>query len=251
MSPFFITTIAVGVIVLFLVWYINTNLDRIKQKKEKKIAGLKNYIARLQRFYDPIPTNYLSREVKLLLLNELIDQLQELLKLDSDNEQLKANLNKRVKQKQDALESNAKPTATNVTSADDSAEIRRRLVEIQKFIGLAKKNKKISNDAAKHELDTLKILFVETGTSLMINSAKKAKKDNKPRLALHYYERALGEYKKANMPHFSKRVAELQALIKTMKAEAGSGSNDEAGTELSKAMDSLMADEDAEKKSKF
>lgn len=255
MSPFFIAGIVAGIISLLIVWHINTNLDRLKKKKLAQIAHHKDYINRYQRLYDRIPDNYLSREIKLLMLGGLIDHLEQWINLDKDNDYANANLKKRLQQKQEAMESTAKPSITNTNDSDDAAEIRRRLMELHKFIVLAKKTKKIGKVVAQNELQLIKHLFVETGTNTFINLAKAAIDQQKDRLAIHYYGRALSEYQKSNTEgEFNKRMQELQTVIKKLQGRPTTSKKkpaEKGGNELNQAMDELLAEEENSKKVKF
>lgn len=253
MSSALITVVTIGIISLFAIWHTATNLNIAQVKRQEKLVKLKKLIAQLQRLHDRIPNNYLSKKVKLLLLNDLISNLKLYEKLDPKSLPLQENLQKRQEQKKQTESGDQKTKAADIKNPEEATEVRRRIMDLQKYVINAKKLRKIEKAEAVEEINNLKHLFITTATNSFINQAKSAERQKNAVLAIHYLNRATKEYEKANNNNqYKQNIAEINAKIAAIKATTPNNnkakSNDNA---LTAAMDELLAEEETNKKMRF
>lgn len=216
--------ILAGLACLAGVFIVNSSVERARIKRHSKVAQYTENAHRFQRYLDYIPPHYIEKSLRLLILQEIINNLQRVHQMDSGNANNAARLEAAREDFENTRQSNTQPKVSAIKDAQEAADVRKRLMDLFKFVQYLQKAKKVDSATAAKHLMRLKNLFVEVGVTIHIMRAKQSLKDKNARLSLHYYNKAIAEYKKGNTQHqFDKQIAEIKAVAEeinnTLKAE--------------------------------
>ena len=251
MPSLIIIVSAIGMLVLFVLWRVSNSLEKVQARKIAKLNKYKNYISRLQRMFDRIPSCYLSQEVKLLLLNDLITNLHHCKKLDPESIAIKENLAKREQQMEAAAANAEKTRVMSFKNPKEATELRRRLLDLHKYVANAKKTRRMEKDTASEELKNLKHLFLETATHSFINQAKNAEAQQKSALAIHYYNRAIKEYQSDNhTDRYSKKLQELISKVEEINQKSSKRPKSQEQNALTAGLDEMLNEEKKQTRSR-
>lgn len=254
-----ILLIAAGLGLLGGVFLVINQLERNKKKMRAQIGLFSERAHRFQRFLDYIPEEYVDSELRSVLLEETIRNLEKQAALDKGNEKLAA----KIKLNKAALEENIKqhkpPQLPHIKDINDANDLRKRIMDLFKVVQVLQKGKKIDAIKAKKFLLQLKQVYVELAVAVHIMRAKQAEKENKAKLAIHFYNKASGEYRRNNVKGmFAAQLKELQKIIQQLSGKETVEERPSSTTrktseddELSSAMEKFLEEEDNWKKKSF
>lgn len=109
-----------GLIGLF---YVSHAIEKQRRQKALMIANLSDYAFRLQRLLDFIPAAYLSKEVRLLLLNQIKKRMEKLIELAPDNEKFAKKLDSCNTQIADIQSTSTPPSGTTTENTGRSQRV--------------------------------------------------------------------------------------------------------------------------------
>ncbi len=241
-----------GLIGLF---YISHSIEKQRREKALMIANISDTAYRLQRLLDSVPAPYLSKDLQLLLLNQIKKRLERLMELSPNTEKFRKKRDAASEQISEVSASTIKQQPPQLKTPEEAAELRKRLQEMSKTIESFMQNKIIDATEARKHLTTLHNSFFEANLSYLSQSAEKAKTDGKLKLAILNYEKVIKEMQKRNQKGaFSPRIEQVEALINAIRAELGTMPETEATDtdgELTQRMDEFLEEEDSWKKKYF
>lgn len=251
--------IAAGIALLGGVFLMISQLERNKKKLRAQVALFSERAHRYQRFLDYIPEEYLDSDLRAVLLEENIKNLEKQASLDKGNEKLATKIKRNKVALEEALKQNKPPQLPHIKSIDDASDFRKRIMDLFKVVQVLQKNKKIDPVKAKKFLLQLKQVYVELGVAVHIMRAKQSEKENKPKLAIHFYNKASAEYRRNNVKSmFNAQLKELQKIIQHLSGkepeidQPGKAKEKSAESEdLSSAMEKFLEEEESWKKKSF
>lgn len=241
-----------GLIGLF---YISHSIEKQRRQRALMIANLSDFVFRMQHLLDSIPAPYLGKDIQLLLLTQVKKRLEKLKELAPGNEKFRKKLESINAQIAEASNSTQEQNKPQLTTPEQSNELRKLLQALSKIIENFSQNKTISADEARKHLVFIQSSFIEANINYLVQMAESTRKENKPKVAILNYEKAIAEMQKRNQKGaFSARIDQIKGIIEELKVEAGHVVTDvqsEDNNELNQAMNEILEEEDAWKKKYF
>ncbi|MCG8670562.1 MAG: hypothetical protein MI867_14185 [Pseudomonadales bacterium] len=248
-------SVVVGIALIMGLFYISHSIEKQKAKRALMIANLSEKAHRLQRMIDRVPPAYLPKELKVLLLSEIKKRCEKLVEAAPENSKFKKNLDSVNGQIADTQSSTAKPPAPQFRTPQEANEIKASLQELSKAVEAFVKSGVLPASQGQQHLAKIQMSFVEANVNYLVSQGDTARRENKTKLAIHHYQKAIAELTKRNKNnHYSERIAQLKATLSELAgyeepapaAEAGG-----TGNELTKGLDDLIEDDNSWKKKYF
>ena len=238
------------------VFYINHNLEQAKNKKAILIGNLSETAHRLQRIIEIIPDSYIHRELKIVILNEMRGRLEKLAELAPTFESIKKKLETCDATLKDVQANTQKPQSPKITSPQQADEIRNLLQDLSKVIETFRNSQIITPAQAGVFLTHVQDSFAEAHINYMILLGDQCRNDKKWRLAVHHYQKAAAELAKRNPNgRYNDRLQQLKNLCDELNRraddEGGTAKKVETDSELDKAMNEFLEEEESWKKKYF
>lgn len=241
-----------GLIGLF---YVSHTIEKQRRQKALMIANLSDYVFRMQRLLDIIPSAYLSNEIQTLVLGQIGRRVERLTQLTPGNDKFRKKQESLNAQIAELNNSATKAQAPTLKSPEEANEIRKVLQEMSKVIENFVQNKTISVAEGKKHLSHLQSSFMDANINYHIQVAQQAKQGNKLKLAILNYQKAIQELQKHNhQGNKQAKIDQLTNIIQELQIEAGQApptEEEHSSNELDQAMNELIEEEDAWKKKYF
>lgn len=248
--------VVVGIGLIMGLFYVSHSIEKQKAKRALLIANLSEKAHRLQMLIDKVPPAYLPKELKLVILNEIKNRYEKLVEAAPGNGKFKKQLDSATVQISDVQASNDKPPAPQFKTPQEANQIKASLQELSKAVEAFVKTGKIQAADGQTMLSKIQLSFVEANVNYLISQGEQAKREDKPKLALHHFQKALGELTKRNKGQkYSERIAQLNSAIAELSdqdpAAATAKKEQNGGNELTKGLDDLIEDDNSWKKKYF
>lgn len=243
-----IVFVSIGIIVL------SQMREKARIERARRVTALQDSYNRAHRLLSEIPGQYLTRELKLLLVNRIEEICRELDGLKSDLP---------VKQwrqdaqtlKQQVVDGNDERTPTKIDSPEKSAQVKELLQSLFKMIEALHKAGRIDNATAKKNLKHVLFLVHKTHADMHVFQARDYIRQNEIRKAIHAYHLASTEMGKSRdnplaikaVKSFRTRIKELEASL----AEGGSTEPQEKQHRLDKEWDNFLHEDEWKKKADY
>ena len=202
------------------VFFVSSSLERMKHRRQKRLAVASELAQRTKNILEGVPPGYIDQKLKLVLIQEGISNLERVIQLAAEKDSARAAL-ANMKQELDSCKSessNKKPKP--LKKAKEAGEIRKHMMDLFKFIQLLRKHRRIDLRAANAHLNNVKTTFIELGVTVHLIRANQAKGDKNPRLAIYHYHKAMAEYRRGNIKRrFDGHIKELMGLIEEVQIE--------------------------------
>lgn len=240
-----------GLIGLF---YVSHTIEKQRRQRALLIANLSDYAFRLQRLLDAIPPPYMGKDIQLLLLGQIKKRMERLRALAPGNDKFRKKLDAVNEHIAEVSASTAKQTKPQIKNPEEANQLRSLLQDLSKIIENLTQNKIITVEDARKHLAFVQTSYLDANLNHLLQMAESARQEQKPKVAILNYEKALVEMKKRNKKgNFTERMEQITAIINELKSEAGHvvESTAEENNELNQAMDELLEEEDAWKKKYF
>lgn len=257
-ASFMAIAVILGVVALGSLFYVSYNIERSKERKAYVMANLSAKVRRFQGLIDCLPSQYMDGDVKAILLEELILSLRHQRQLYPQDPRIARKLENAIRQKDEAKNSKTKIQIIRIRNQDEANEIRTRLMDLFRCLQYFQKTRRHDPRAISVHLKTLQRLYVETNVAVHVTTAEEAARRGKTKLALHEYQRSIAEYTRANTGDYGKEISEIKIKITELEKLAitdnqkQKAKEKEQGTELSRSMEAIQEQEDAQwKRKKF
>lgn len=240
-----------GLIGLF---YISHSIEQQRRQRALLIANISDFAFRLQRLLDSIPPAYLGKDIQLLLLGQIKKRMERLKELAPSNDKFRKKLDATNEHIAEVTGSTAKQVKPQIKSPEEASQIRTLLQDLSKIIETFAQNKIITVAEARTHLAFLQSSYLDANLNHLLHQAETARQEQKPKVAILNYEKALTEMKKRNKKgNFSERIEQVTAIINQLREEAGHAvvSTADEPNELNQAINELIEEEDAWKKKYF
>ena len=232
------------VIIVFSQMREKARIERVRKMTAQEDAYNKAY-----RLLTDIPGQYLTPDLKLLLLKRMEDACQELTALKSD-QPVKQWLENIAQTKKQILEKNDQRPPVKVDSPEKSTYIKDLLQALFKLIEAMHKAGRIDSATAKKNLKYVLFLVHKTHADLHVFQARDFIRQNQIRKAIHAYHLASTEMGKSrDNPLAMKAVKSFRTRIKELEEMSTEGKmNEESHSKLDKEWDNFLQDDDTWKK---
>lgn len=238
-------------VVLGLMWY-GHNQEKERATKALLVANLNERAHRLQRLLDTIPAAYVEKDVKLLILSQIKARVEKLTELVPTNEKFRKSLEGLTAQINETQASTSQPPIPQLKTAEEAKEVKNRLQDLTKVIESFVANKTIQVGTAKKYLGNIHKLFIDANISFNIQVADQSRRDNKTKLAIHQYQKAIAELTKHNQNNtYTDKIAQLKEIVTSLSGKPDAVEADSGGDALTQGMSELDSEDDAWKKKYF
>jgi len=194
-------------------------MERNKKNRQKLMGRLTENAKKIQRILEYIPEAYVDPELRLILADEIVRCLENALQIMPNNEAIKASLQSAQADQVKAKEKKARSKPALPTKTEEAGDLRKRLMDLFKIVQWLQKNQRINKALANKHLTLLKRAFIELGATTHLIRAKVALADKNHRLGVHFYQKAVAEYKHGDAKYFDAKIKELSGLIIKIQAE--------------------------------
>lgn len=221
MSTTDITIAIVGVILLSVcaVYFVQAR-ERARVEQIRKLNAFRERHRHLQQLLHELPPQYLTNELRIMILERSIEASNEIAKLKPDP-RIASVIEQDQEQLKTIREKNPKFKPVAVRDENAAVEIRKLLDVLLKFIQTQQKRKLIDTTSAKKYIDQISFSAAQSKADLFNARAQAANKANKPRVAIHNYHNAIDSFKElANHPQAAKLIQQYRAQIKALEEVA-------------------------------
>ncbi|MBU2955467.1 hypothetical protein [Marinobacter sp. F3R08] len=241
-----IVTVSIAIIVL------SQMRERARIERARKITAHEDTYKRAYRLLTEIPGQYLTADLKLLLIIRMEEACTELTSLKSDLpvkewQSSAAELKKAIVEKRD------KTTPVRIDSAEKSNYVKELLQSLFKMIEAMHKSGRIDASTAKKNLKYVLFLVHKTHADLHVFQARDFVRQNQIRKAIHAYHLASTEMGKSrDNPLAMKAVKSFRTRIKELEAAGVEGQESPKGeSNLDREWDTFLHDDEWKKKADY
>ncbi len=243
-----IVIVSIGIIVL------SQAREKARIERARRVTALEDAYNRAHRLLNEIPGQYLTRELKLLLINRIEEVCRELEGLKSDLP-VKQWRSEAQALKQQVIDGTDERAPTKIDSPEKSAYVKELLQSLFKMIETLHKNGRIDNATAKKNLKHVLFLVHKTHADMHVFQARDYIKQNEIRKAIHAYHLASTEMGKSrDHPLAVKAVKSFRTRIKELEeslAAGGTTSPQEKQHRLDKEWDNFLHEDEWKKKADY
>ncbi|MDX1695631.1 MAG: hypothetical protein R3208_17835 [Ketobacteraceae bacterium] len=247
-------SVVIGIVLIMGLFYISHTIEKQRARRALMIGNLSERAMRLQRLIEVVPPAYLPRDLKLVMLNQIKTRYEKLVELAPSMPKFKKHLDTVLVQISDTQNSTEKPAAPRFKTPQEAAEIKSALQALSKTVEAFVQKGHIPPAKGQQHLNDIQRAFIEANVNYLIGQGDLARKEQKAKLAAHYYQKAVAELgKRNNDKRYSERIAQLKGLIAQLsdQPEAQRSSEGKSESELDKGIENLIEEDNAWKKKYF
>ena len=220
-SVMVITSIIVLLAGLVCYAFVAQTVVQKRQKKERLLAGLKSRARSFKYMLSSTPTNYLPKDLKLLVQRSLQNVLEQLAKLDPGESSYHEDLQGLTQQMAETQRQNDLAARKPLDNPQQAKEIKACLEELYKFIFNLESKRALSRDQADTFRAMVKQLVLELTVDSYVLHGRVAKEKEKYRLALHYFDLGVKLLiREGQSGQFDNRIAQLREVIADLQSRA-------------------------------
>jgi len=228
--------------------------ERARIERARKITALEDQYKRANRLLSELPGQYLTNDLKLLLIRNMEETCRALVALKSSSSVSSwqtsiAELRKKVESNDDQR------PPVKIDSPDKSNYVQELLQNLFKMIESMHKAGQVDGPTAKKNLKFVLFLVHKTHADLNVYQARDYVKQNQFRKAIHAYHLASTEMGKSRdnplavkaVKSFRTRIKELEAIEKGETAQPA----EEGHSKLDREWDNFLHDDEWRKKADY
>lgn len=190
-------------------------LDRIR-----KIKAFGDRHDKLQRLLHELPAQYVSKELRMLIVQKSIETLTQLLNL-KPSPRYEAALEADQSYLNQLQDNSLSLKPSKVSNAQQAKEVRSLLEVLYKFVHNLASRKQMPAATAKKYLDAIMFGVAQSKADVLHSNAQAAIKNGKPRVAIHAYHTAIECFNTLkNDPKAAELIAQYKEQIKVLELDA-------------------------------
>ncbi|WP_166255399.1 hypothetical protein [Marinobacter salicampi] len=228
--------------------------ERAKIERARRVTALQDAYNRTHRLLTDIPGQYLTRELKMLLVNRIEEICRDLGGLKSDLPVAQWRSEAQTL-KQQVTENTDERAPTKIDSPEKSAYVKELLQSLFKMIEALHKSGRIDTPTAKKNLKHVLFLIHKTHADMHVFQARDYIRQNELRKAIHAYHLASTEMGKSpDNPLAAKAVKSFRTRIKELEASLANGGTTEPAEKqhrIDKEWDSFLHEDEWKKKADY
>ena len=235
-------TVISGIIILLvaLVCYAFA-LQTIQAKREKRkrlLAALKSQARSFKFMLSGCPEGFLSKELTVFVLRNLIDVLEQLSQLESaessHRQEMETYSNLLLTTQQEA----APTSRASLETLQQIKEVRMSLEELHRYVFHIEGQNKITRAQADAYRAQIKVLVLLATVDGYILNARQAMQKSKAKLALHYFELAQKSIvKEGKADLFENKLEQIENVISELRTDLTGEDIDDVSEEEKEELD--------------
>lgn len=245
-----LTVVVISIIIVVL----SQMREKARIERARRVTALEDAYNRAFRIYDELPGQYLTQDIKLLLLRRMEEVCHRLQQEPSDlpvNDWL-ARVNEN---KQKVINGTDEHPKVIIDSPEKSNYIKELLQSLFKLIESLHKTGKINSTTAKANLRHVLFTIHKTHADLFVFQARDHVRQNQLRKAIHAYHLAATEMAKSQGNDMAaKAVTTFKTRIRELEEELASGQKTRSAEQqgrLDKEWDTFLHDDSWKKKADY
>ncbi|BEH14347.1 MULTISPECIES: hypothetical protein [Marinobacter] len=241
--------LAAIVTVSLVIIVISQMREKARIERVRKMTAREDEYNRAYRLFSEIPAQYLSPDLKLLLLKRMEESCHDLVALKS--EQPVSEWLDTIKQtRKQVLENNDNRASVRIDSPEKATYVKELLQSLFKMIEAMHKAGRLDTASAKKHLKHVLFLVHKTHADLHVFQARDHIRQNQIRKAIHAYHLASTEMGKSkDNPLAMKAVKSFRTRIKELEASMADGTTQtESHSKLDREWDNFLQDDGTWKK---
>lgn len=183
--------IAAGIIiVLIMVLCYAFMVQTVAKKREQQLRMIQVLEQRIKNFCiltKAFPPGFLSKELELLIYQQLIDATNQLIELAPKEKKYSEELEVYTREQSELQRKPPQHKRVKLSSPKQAKEVKVYLNELNKFIHRLNQRNKLSNNEFNTYTAQIKQLVLHIAVDNYVSHARAAETANKPRMALHYF----------------------------------------------------------------
>lgn len=250
MEPITIVLLLAAIVaVSLMIIFISQMREKARIERVRKITALEDSYNTAARMLSEIPGQYLTRDLKLLLLKRMEDACHSLMSLKSD-QPVKRWLESTAQVKKQVLDDNDHRPPVKIDAPDKANHVKQLLQNLFKTVESMHKAGRIDSATAKMQLKYILFLVHKTHADLYVFQAREHIRQNQIRKAIHAYHMASTEMGKSrDNPLAMKAVKSFRTRIKELEEMAAEGEiKQEEDSKLDRQWDNFLQEDEAWKK---
>lgn len=248
MSTMLIVALVIGGLILVVgIGFFSQALERARLERARALAELQARWNHCNSINTSLPGQFMTVELKQLLLDIEVKLLEQLLRLDPRNARYSTQLTEVRQQlsKGEPKVSNAQVAINNETAAQAA---RRQLSDLMQLLEAACSGGMLDGQAYQHWARQIRQHQVETTLTMYRALAEAAMREGKPRVAKLQYERAVDYLSKQRSGVHADQMAVFRHLLIQAEQTAIQMEQGAAGSELAEGVQALEEDDQAWRK---
>ena len=254
MSPLLIgALVAGGVLLLLSIGFISHGLERARIEKARSIAELTARLKVCRTINGQLPGQYMSPELKTLLIGLEISLLEKLTRLDRKDERAQQMLES-ARQELKKPEVNVGNPPVKMESEVQAKDARLMLENLHSLLKQAHRERMIDQLTLQQWSEQIRQYLLATSLEVFEVLARQGMRQGKPRVAKLQYERAIAYLHQQNDPTLASQILRFKDLLKqaaaaTVRSEQATSADSSA---LSAGLQELeQTDEEWKKKAVY
>jgi hypothetical protein len=254
MSPLLIgALVAGGVLLLLSIGFISHGLERARIEKARSIAELTARLKVCRTINGQLPGQYMSPELKTLLIGLEISLLEKLTRLDRKDERAQQMLES-TRQELKKPEVNVGNPPVKMESEVQAKDARLMLENLHSLLKQAHRERMIDQLTLQQWSEQIRQYLLATSLEVFEVLARQGMRQGKPRVAKLQYERAIAYLHQQNDPTLASQILRFKDLLKqaaaaTVRSEQATSAD---SSELSAGLQELeQTDEEWKKKAVY
>lgn len=232
MSPLLIgVLVAGGVLILLSIGFISHGLERARIEKARAIADLAARLKTCRAVNAQLPGQFMSPELKALLIGLEISLLEKLVRLNRKDERAQQMLES-ARQELKKPELGVSNPPVKMESEIQAKEARLLLENLHNLLKQAHKERMIDQLTTQQWSEQIRQYLLATSLEVFEVLARQGMRQGKPRVAKLQYERAIAYLNQQNDPSLASQTLRFKELLK-QAAEATVRSEQATSTESS------------------
>lgn len=240
-----------GLFILITMAVILQSLEKNRKEKKLRENALNSRARNFQYLLDGFPQGFLSRDLQVLVCKCLADAYEQLARLNGRNSTYSKQRDLYTERLQQFREKAASEQAVSIGDMAKIREVQKLLSSLHKFIAKLVESKEITAPEAKSYSQQIRQRMLSTTVEALTLQIHQAISENKPRLAIHHIQTAIGKLSQNNgngqhTPRISalkQQMADLENQAQSQEAES-----DAKRDEADKEWDELNKPDDSWKK---
>jgi hypothetical protein len=209
--------------------------ERARIERVRKMTALEDRYKRASRLLSELPGQFLTTDLKLLLIYNMEESCRELVALKSGSSYIAAWQTAVAELRQKVENNDDQRPTVNIDSADRSNYVQELLQNLFRMIEGLHKTGQIDGPTAKKNLRFVLFLVNKTHADLHVFQARDHLQQNQTRKAIHAYYLASTEMGKSkDNPMALKAVKDFRTRIKELEAMEKAGTQEQPEEGVSK-----------------
>ena len=219
MSPVLIISI-IAIVLVVAVSYalVFQTLDNKRKQRQRLVMALKQRASNFAYMIDGFPTDFLTKDLTVLVFRCLMDVYEQLAKLDPAEDSHISALERYREAMAKALERTDSGKRVQLAGLQQIKDVRLHLQELHSFVEKLLQKRALTGAQAKAYSKQIQKLILQITIDAYLMSARQAEQGGKQRLALHHYTLARKLLVRENIDKaYSKHIAQIEAVIQELE----------------------------------